>query len=476
MTVTPLKKRALARAFACTDTGNGERFATAYGDVVRWVERWRAWMVWDGQRWVKGNEEMEVQRLAKEVVRTIYREAERFDRKEQREMVAKWALASEMKPRLNAMLECAKTERPVPMRTDTWDASPWLLNVMNGTLDLQTGTLRPHSKDDYLTKLTPIVYTPDAICPTWERFLLRIFEEDLHLCDYVQRAVGYSLTGTTGEQVLHLMHGTGSNGKSTFLEVLAALLGDYSLQADFTVFLDDKGRGPRDDIARLAGTRMVRSSELGEGKRFNESLVKSVTGGDTIACRFLYSDTFEFRPQFKLWLAANHKPVIRGTDHAIWRRVRLLPFTVTIGEEEKDPLLLDKLRAELPGILAWAVNGCQLWLENGLGAPDQVLAATAAYREESDVIGSFLDECCDISNGQNHPQKARSSDLYSAYQKWAKDNGEYELSQTLFGKRLQERGFVVEKSGGVKYRKGLTLHYVPANKPPERSMFGNQDT
>jgi putative DNA primase/helicase len=259
------------------------------------------------------------------------------------------------------------------------------------------------------------------------------------------------------------LHGSGSNGKSTFLEVLQALLGDYGVQADFATFVEKKGDGPRNDVARLAGARMVRSSEIGEGKRLNESLVKSLTGQDTIAARYLYSEAFEFKPTFKLWLAANHKPVIRGTDHAIWRRVRLIPFTVTIRDDEKDETLKDRLLTELPGILQWAVAGCQQWLESGLRPPDVVMAATQAYQSESDILGAFLDECCELGTGL----EVAAGDLYAAYRKWAKDNGEFELSQTAFGRRIEERGFDVRKNG-IKYRRGLRLlpNVLPVKSEP----------
>jgi putative DNA primase/helicase len=358
---------------------------------------------------------------------------------------------------------------------DIWDASQWLLNVANGTLDLQSGELHRHDRLEHLTKCTGVTYDPDALCPTWERFLLKIFDNDLSLCDYIQRAVGYSMTGTTGEQNLHLMYGTGSNGKSTFLKVMKKLLGEYGAQADFNSFLDSKfGRpssAPSDDIARLAGRRMVHSTEAGEGKRFDEALIKRLTGGDTITARFLHSASFEYEPQFKLWLAANHKPVIRGTDHAIWRRVRLIPFTITIRDEEKDDQLDAKLAAELPGILAWAVRGCQLWLETGLCAPESVRVATEEYREESDVLGAFVDECCEVIPDS----RVRSSELFGAYGAWAKRNREYEMSQTQFGRKLTDKGYKSEKVGSLKYRVGLVLRAGTETGDSRGPLFGNRE-
>ena len=324
--------------------------------------------------------------------------------------------------------------------------------------------------DHMLTKYADVEFRDDAECPLWLAFLEKIFGGNAEIIGYLQRAVGYSLTGDTREQCLHLLHGSGSNGKSTFLEVLQALMGDYGVQADFATFVEKKGDGPRNDVARLAGTRMVRSSEIGEGKRLNESLVKSLTGQDTIAARFLYSEAFEFRPTFKLWLAANHKPVIRGTDHAIWRRVRLIPFTVTISESEKDETLKDRLIAELPGILRWAVEGCHLWLERGLHPPDAVTVATTAYKNESDILGTFLEECCEIGSGL----EVSATELYTAYKRWAHENGEFELSQTAFGRRIEERGFDVRKNG-VKYRRGLRLVPNVVSRIDTTNRYGRHD-
>jgi len=434
-----------------TDLGNAERLIAAHGRDLHYVTTWKSWLVWNGKYWHR-DDTCELERRAKKTVRGIWREAKQERKRDRKKDLARHAIQSESNGSIRAMIERARAEPGVAIRYQEFDQHPFLLNIRNGTLDLSTGTLGPHDRDHLLTKYADVEYVADAECPLWRTFLERIFDGNAEIISYLQRAVGYSLTGDTREQCLHLMHGTGSNGKSTFLEVLQALMGDYGVQADFATFVEKKGDGPRNDVARLAGARMVRSSEVGEGKRLNESLVKSLTGQDTIAARFLYSEAFEFRPTFKLWLAANHKPVIRGTDHAIWRRVRLIPFTVTISEQEKDETLKDRLLTELPGILRWAVEGCEQWLERGLQPPEAVTVATAAYKNESDIIGNFLEECCEIGAGLEVP----ATDLYTAYKRWAHDNGEFELSQTAFGRRIEERGFDVRKNG-VKYRKGLRL-------------------
>jgi putative DNA primase/helicase len=451
MTVLKVTSIERKRRTPTTDIGNAERLISAHGQDLHYVTTWKSWLVWNGKRWQR-DEVCELERRAKKTVRAIWREARTETNKEKKKDLARHAILSESNSRINAMIERARAEPGVAVRYQEFDQQPFLLNLRNGTLDLATGTLRPHDRDDLITKYADVDFVEGAECPTWLKFLERIFRGNAEIIPYLQRAVGYSLTGDTREQCLHLLHGSGSNGKSTFLEVLQALMGDYGVQADFATFVEKKGDGPRNDVARLAGARMVRSSEVGEGKRLNESLVKSLTGQDTIAARFLYSEAFEFRPAFKLWLAANHKPVIRGTDNAIWRRVRLIPFTVTISDEEKDETLKDRLLAELSGILQWAVTGCEQWLECGLQPPEVVSVATAAYKNESDILGSFLEECCEIGNGL----EVSATELYTAYKRWAHENGEFELSQTAFGRRIEERGFDVRKNG-VKYRQGLRL-------------------
>lgn len=449
MTARPALER---KNYFLTDVGNAQRLVDVHGRDLRWVARWKVWLVWDGRRW-RRDETGEVERRAKTVIRGVFRDALSLPEDRKGPTLAH-ALKSEQAGRLEAMVRLARSEPGMAIAHDDLDQQAWCMTVRNGTIDLRTGQLGPHDRGHLSTKLTDIDYDPEATCPTWQQTLGVLFAGNQPLIDYVQRAIGYSLTGDTREQVLHLCYGTGANGKSTLLDVLAQLSGEYGLQADFQTFLDTGTRnGPRNDVARLAGARLVRSSEIGENKKLNEGLIKSLTGGDIVSARFLYSEDFEFKPQFKLWLAANHKPVIRGTDYAIWRRMRLIPFEVTISPEQRDELLPAKLTKELPGVLAWAVAGCQSWLADGLRPPDTVLAATDAYRTESDTIGAFLDEECELSGSYD----TQASSLYTAYVRWAKDNGEYAITATAFGRRLTERGFEIKKVGPFKYRLGLKL-------------------
>lgn len=437
--------------FPHTDLGNAERLVARHGEYLRHVPSW-GWLSWNGARWER--DDRAACRLAKDTVRSIYAEAEHGADEKEREAIAKWAMRSESEARISAMLALAESERVIDARTGAFDADPMLLNCTNGTLDLQTGALHPHNPADLLTRITSVAFQPDALCPIWLSFLDRIFAGNVALIEFTQRAIGYSLTGGTDEQCLFFCYGTGANGKSTFLETIRALLGEYAQAAEFSTFLARKGESVRNDIARMVGTRFIAAIEAGDGRRLNETVIKALTGGDTVTARHLYHEYFEFRPAFKVWLAANHKPVIRGTDNAIWRRIRLIPFTVTIPQEERDPKLPERLRAELQGCLAWAVKGCLEWQASGLQTPAEVRAATDEYRAEQDVLAGFIDECCLVKPGAQAP----AAELYAAYKAWAEAAGEIVENQRAFGLHLSERGYKSDRgTNGFFKRLGIGL-------------------
>jgi len=433
-----------------TDVGNAELFVNQHGETVRYCHPWGRWLVWDGRRWATDNEG-HVELLAKQTIHSLYLAAWDYEG-EVREKIAKHALQSENAHRIRALLELARSEPGIPILPEHLDNDPWVLNLLNGTLDLKTGELREHKKQDLITKLAPVEFNPEARAPLWEAFLKRVIP-DPEVRAFLQRAVGYSLTGDISEQCLFLLYGTGANGKSTFLETLRALLGDYACHTDFETFLARAREGVRNDIARLAGARFVSAQEAEAGKRLAESLIKLLTGGDVVTARFLYSEFFEFKPTFKLFLAANHKPIIRGTDLAIWRRIRLVPFTVTIPEEEQDPHLADKLKRELSGILNWALEGCLAWQKEGLNPPKQVIQATKTYREEMDVLESFFAECCVLDENASESFAA----LYQRYSAWCEETGERPMSRRSFGMALRERGFQDFHVRGRKHWRGLCL-------------------
>ncbi len=428
-----------AGGYNLTDLGNARRLVHRHGRNLRYCWLWRKWLVWDGKRWVK-DDTGEVYRLAKETVSSIYQEAAAAPNDEARKELGKHATRSEAGARIKEMVDLARSD--VPVMPDELDASPDLLNTESGTIDLRTGELREHRREDLITKIAPTTYRPDAAAPTWEAFLKRVLPgEDLRA--FVQRAVGYSATGDTSEQCMFINHGGGANGKSTFQEAIAAALGDYAMRAPTEMLLAKRSDGVPNDVARLKGARFVSASETEEGRRLAESRIKDLTGQDTITARFMKAEWFDFAPTHKLWLSTNHKPEIRGTDAAIWRRIRLVPWAVTIPPAEQDKKLPIALRHELAGILAWVVRGCLQWRREGLQAPDEVRKATGEYRAEMDVLAGFLVECCELDTG--HWEYAK--DLYECYKRWCDENGERPEPQRKFGGRLGERGFQRDRGG-----------------------------
>ncbi len=441
-----------APGYPLTDLGNAERLAAAHSEHVRYCATWGCWLFYDGKRW-RRDDIGEVERRAKATVRAIYHEAGEADDPEHRKAIAAWARQSEAKARIDAMIALARSEPGIAVRPEDFDGSPWLLNVENGTLDLRTGALRPHDPADLITKLAPVEYRPDADCPTFERFLERILP-DPEVRSYLQRWAGYCLTGSVREQRLPVWHGSGANGKSTLVGCLLGILGDYGKQtAPDLLVLKQHDEHPT-ALADLFGARLAASVEVSEGRRLAEALVKQMTGGDRLKARYMRADFFEWTPTHKLVLVANHRPVITGADEAIWRRIDLVPFIVTIPEAERDPDLPDKLKAEYPGILRWAVEGCLAWRQNGLGRPEAVRAASEQYRAEMDTLGAFLSDCCVL--GPRYTVAV--SELYSAYEQWCTANSEKTVSKRTFTQRLRDRGIGDRKGAkGVRLYQGIAL-------------------
>lgn len=426
------------RGLRLTDWGNAERLVALHGQDLRYCYPWNRWLVWDGRRWAT-DEVGAVEQRAKDVVRSIYQEAAAARDKKQREALAHHAVASESEVRRKALVASARNEPGIPVLPEHLDQAPWLFNVLNGTLDLQAGELMPHRRADLITKLAPVEYDPQAQCPTWWAFLEKIMNGDGTMMEFLQKAMGYALTGDTREQCLFFLFGLGANGKTTFLETLQTLWGDYAKRTSTETFLVKKGNSIPNDVAALRGSRLVAAVEVESGRRLAEVLLKEMTGGDTMTARFLRAEFFEFKPEFKIFLAANHKPIIRGTDNGIWRRIHLIPFTVQIPKDQQDKELPAKLRAELAGILNWAVEGCLQWQHEGLTPPPEVRMATNTYREEMDPLGGFIGECCVVTPSA----EAMAKDLYKAYTAWAEESGEKRpMSQKEFGGRLKERGLM----------------------------------
>ena len=439
-----------------TDLGNAERLVRLHGCDLRFV-RGVGWLVWDGRRW-RRDQDGEVERRQKRSVRAMYSEVSAIEDPDERKRLAAFATRSESEARIRAAISLAESERAVVARTDELDGDAWLLNVANGVVDLRSGELREHSREDLMTKLAPTVYDSSAHSSLWESFVERCTGGDAELAAFLGRAVGYSLTGSTREEVLFFAHGPTATGKSTFLEAFKAALGDYARTADFESFLSRSGdAGIRNDIARLAGARLVVSVEVDEGKRLAEGLLKMLTGGDTVTARYLYSEAFEFQPAFKLWLAANARPRVNAGDEAMWRRILQVPFLVTIPPSERDPDLKRRLRVEpehQSAILAWAVRGCLDWQEHGLAVPQSVADYTAEYRSENDPLREFVEACCQLGAGAT----VTASDLRSAYERWASENGERPIGNTAYGAALKARGCErVSLSRGVRGWSGIAV-------------------
>lgn len=452
--ITPIRKPKKQPPTA-TDLGNARRLIKQHGEDLRYCAS-LGWLVWDCKRWVS-DDTGEAERRAKASATSLFTDAEAAARAGDgaaADHLASWAVKSCSAHKIRDALRLAQSESEVVVRAADLDRDPNLFNAANGTVELRTGKLRDHDREDLLTKLSPVAFDPVATCPRFERFLGEIFAANEELIGFMRRLAGYALTGATTEQVLAFFHGLGANGKSVLMRVLQHVLGDYAMIADFSTFLvSSNDGGPRNDIARLRGARMVSAIEADAGRRLSESMIKQLTGTDAIAARLLYRESFEFVPTFKIILVANHRPVIKGTDHAMWRRLRLVPFDVTFAEDKRDPHLVERLLEESPGVLAWCVRGCLEWQARGLGVPEAVRAATERYRNEQDVLGAFLADECTVSPHA----RVTASALFGRYSEWCRSNGEEPISQRALAFALTERGFQPERTTKSRLWIGLGL-------------------
>jgi P4 family phage/plasmid primase-like protien len=425
------------------DSGNAQIFAKKHGANLHFCHSWRAWLFWDARRWAKDGcghvaalTKTTQQAAYLDVSSTLLAAVHAGNSKLAGLLQARQAhlLRWGNSRGIEACMRLAESEQGIPVQPAELDRDNMLLNVMNGTLELRTGILRPHRQDDLITKLCPVEYDPSAQCPTWEHALAVWMDRNAELTKYLQTVIGYCLTGEVTEQCLWFFYGAGSNGKSTFLAIILELLGDYGIQAVAELLMAKRGDSHPTERADLYGKRFVATIETDEGKRMAESLMKQLTGGDKVRARRMRENFFEFSPTWKIFLAANHKPAIRGQDFAVWRRIKLVPFTVTISESDKDPRLLEKLKAELPGILAWAVRGCAEWQKNGLREPEEVRQATAAYQAEQDSLGRFISEICFV-----HPEtRVLAIKLLEAYQRYS---GDRSITPQTFKIRMEAKGY-----------------------------------
>ena len=442
-----------------TDLGNAARMVRLFGNDIRYCYAWGQWLVWDGKRW-QPDATGEIQRKAKSTALSIYSELPKAKTKDDREKLAGWANKSESERAINAMINLAQSEPGIPITPAELDANQYELNCLNGTIDLRTGKLHRHRRKDYITKMAPVRFEPRATNVTWERVLNDATGGNSELKELMQRAFGYSITGDTSEEVLFLIHGPSASGKSTIIEAIKATLRDYALTTDFETFIKrrDVG-GPRNDIARLAGSRLVVSIEVDEGKHLAEGLVKMVTGGDTVTARKLYQESFEFKPAFKLWLVANHAPKVDPDDDAMWRRIHVIPMVCQVPKDLRDPKVKTHLtnpEVAGPAILQWLVNGCLAWQRDGLKIPAVVQQATDEYRASQDSFAEFISECCILESDA----WISSEDLRKAYDAWSGDgwlNGD-SLSDKAFAIKLKRFELTAKKSTrGVRGWSGVRL-------------------
>ena len=427
-------------------------FTRRYHRDWRYVAGWGKWLVWDGQRW-----RTEDTLAATDLIRSVCRQTAL--RADNPRVATKLASAGTV----SGVERLARADRRHAATTDEWDADPWLLNTQGGVLDLKTGRMRPHERTDRMTKITTA--TPGGDCQTWRQFIDEVTGGDKELEFYLQRMVGYALTGSTQEHALFFLYGTGANGKSVFVNTLATILGDYATNAPMDTFMETRTDRHPTDMAGLRGARFVAAIETEQSKRWAESKLKNLTGGDKISARFMRQDFFEFFPQFKLFVAGNHKPAIRNIDEAMKRRLHLIPFTITVPPERRDKNLQQKLLAERDGILAWAVQGCLDWQRHGrLKPPQRVVDATEEYFEAEDALGRWLDERC----VRETCAKSLTAELFNDWKQWAEAAGEFVGAQRRFSDQLITRGLEKWRNGmGVRGFQGIGLKHpsIPAYTP-----------
>jgi putative DNA primase/helicase len=455
--------------YRLTDLGNARRFADANQHRLRFVRAWNQWLVWDGRRW--NRDELGAQHVAaKQVVAAIYADASAVARAaavavnsgtttqegSALEDLTKHARDTAKRSRLEAMIALAESEPELAASSKIWDADPWLLNVANGTVDLRTGEIRPHRQSDLITMIAPVDYDPLAKAPRFEQFIARV-QPDPEIRAWIQRYLGYALTGDVREQCLAFCFGGGSNGKSVLLDVVLNVIGGYGLRAAADLVLAKHGEAHPTERADLEGKRLVVCSEIEQGRTWAEALIKRITGDQSITARRMRQDFYTFPATHKLIVAANTRPVVRGTDHGIWRRMRLIPWLVKIPDEEQDKTLPQQLlEQEAPGILAWLVRGCLAWQNRGIGSTASIDLATSEYRADQDVLGRWIEDRCDLVPGGWHATKS----LYESFVEWCKEEGMQPWVRRTWRERMLERDGItdgVREHGTLRVLVGIQL-------------------
>jgi putative DNA primase/helicase len=432
-----------------------EAFSKKYHNTMIYVGAWGNWLEWRDNQW-RNDETGLVLDLSRKICKKAATEAQkRADLGAKADKIATLISTRKMFANVAGICQSDRRHASVPSQ---FDSDPWILNTPAGVVELKTGKLRPANREDYSSKST--VVGPGGGCETWLKFLQTATKNDQTLIDYMQRLAGYCLTGSTAEQVFFFVYGTGGNGKGTFMNQISWLMNNYWRKSNMDTFTEQRFAKHSSEIAYFQGARLVTASETEEGKRWNESRIKEMTGGDPITAEHKYQNPFTFQPTFKLLFSGNHKPLLRNVDEAIRRRLHMIPFTVTVPAADRDGGLEQKLRAEGSGILQWAINGCLAWQKMGLNPPDRVLATTEEYFADQDTLGAFIDDRCELSPGLWAP----SSIIYNAYTQWARSNGEYALPRRRFTDQLAFRGLNSVKRGGEMAVQGIAVRQLPESK------------
>ena len=436
-----------------SDITNRDFFIKAYSEKVRYCISWNKFLIWNGTCWqidTRGR----VEEMCVDFIHKMYRALRSIDDLQLKILFEKHLVRSENYRRIQGMVGLLKMSKDLKVEDFEMDKDHLLFNTQTHTINLRTGKIRDPSNKDLITNKSRFVFQKDAKSPTWNLFLQQIFNKDNELIRFVQKAMGYALSGDVSEQCLFILWGTGANGKSTFLNVLHHLFGDYARSTMIETFMK-KNSEQSNDLARLKGARLVTTSEIEQGKPLSESLIKTVTGEDELTARFLYGEYFSFKPTFKIFMATNHKPKIRGADNGIWRRIKMIPFTVTIPPEQRDKKLTEKLIAENSGILNWLIKGYAMWKKEGLEEPDAVSQANEEYRMDMDAVGTFVNDCFEIDASLKW--RLHTKLLYETYIKWCNKNNERVMSQKWLGLRMSEKGFKRMATNGQRVWLGLVI-------------------
>jgi putative DNA primase/helicase len=433
-----------ADGFELTDTGNSERFAARFGDRIRFVPEYGEYLVFEEGRLVLDLGGVRTLEMTREITRAM--------RTSNSMGIAGFGVKSEKRAARENMRALAQSLPGLAISPAALDADPWALSCPNGLVDLRTGEMRAARFEDLVTKRTGAPYVPGAAAPRWRRFISEVAVGDVELEDFLQRTVGYSLTGRTGEQVFFFLYGEGANGKGTFVKVLQRALGDYAATLKTEALMASYGQAHPTELVPLFGARFVTANEVPDGRSWNEARLKELTGEDRLTARRMYENFWTFEPTHKLWISGNYRPRVHGDDFGLWRRVRLIPFEARFDVNKS---LLEELFADLPGVLAWAVEGCLAWQREGLGLPERVRAATAEYQERENVVGQFVDEAC----YRNKDLVSATADLYGGFTRWCERAGERPAAKRGFSERLERLGF--KRSGNKNSRGFIGIGLMP---------------